>query len=177
MASGRIIKNDIQFREEVVRPDLEDFMKDKGDVRKAFHCAISLFHLADWVYASHKKQIDAKFGFIDDRGKERQVNNSAEFANALGQKYEHFQLIRGIANALKHFQLKPVPEGRVNPKDMPSHSANVFVVGGGFSNDFSDDFQKSRVHLEGAGGDRDFAALAKSTMQMWDDLIRTEGWE
>jgi hypothetical protein len=28
-------------------------------VRRAFHCAISLFHLSDWVYVAHKAHIDA----------------------------------------------------------------------------------------------------------------------
>ena len=33
---------------------------DKGDLRKAWHCAGPLFHLHDWVYAKHKASIDGK---------------------------------------------------------------------------------------------------------------------
>jgi hypothetical protein len=61
------ITNYKEFRRSVVEPDFQDFMANRDDVRKAWHCAGSLFHLADWVYGAHKA-IDAKFTFIDDRG-------------------------------------------------------------------------------------------------------------
>jgi hypothetical protein len=37
---------------EVLEPDYQDFQASKGDLRKAFHCAGSLFHMADWLYTA-----------------------------------------------------------------------------------------------------------------------------
>ena len=46
-----------KFKQSIVERDFEAFMQDRGSLRKAWHCAGSLFHLADWVYAAHKKRI------------------------------------------------------------------------------------------------------------------------
>jgi hypothetical protein len=56
--------------------------------------------------------LDAKYQFINDNGQTKPVSCAAHFANALGQKYPEFQLVRGIANASKHFVLHPIPTHR-----------------------------------------------------------------
>ena len=118
-----------QFKHSIVEQDFQEFMADRGNLRKAWHCAGSLFHLHDWVYAAHKLAIDAKYTFLDDTGQTRRVSSSVHFANSLGQAHPDFQLIRGIANVSKHFALYSVPPGRVNPPGMPSHAANTYVSG------------------------------------------------
>ena len=122
-----------EFKRSILEPDFRDFMADKGNLRKAWHCAGSLFHLHNWVYAARKSSIDAKYKFVDDGGQTQSVSRVEHFANALGQKYPDFQLMRGIANSSKHFVLHPVPAGRINPPGMPTHAANTYVSGGSLS--------------------------------------------
>jgi hypothetical protein len=167
-----------EFKRSVVEPDFHAFMADRGDLRKAWHCAGSLFHLHDWVYAAHKSSIDANYQFVDDDGQTKPVSRVSHFANALGRNYSEFQLIRGIANASKHFVLGPVPAGRVNPAGMPSHAANTYVAGGAFQpGAFQPNaFQTGDVKLESDTGDLDFAVLAQSVLDMWNQLFAREGW-
>jgi hypothetical protein len=167
-----------KFKGCIVEPDFDDFMKDKGNLRKAWHCAGSLFHLADWVYGKHKPSIDAKYQYLDDNGTTKSVSRVEEFATALGQKYPDFQLVRGVANAAKHFALKPVPAGRVNPAGMPSHAANTHVSGTAFQpNAFQTNaFQTGSVYLQATPQDIEFAPVAQSVLDMWNKLFTAEGW-
>lgn len=80
------------FRAEIVEADFQDFMADRGNLRKAWHCAGSLFHLHDWVYAAHKASIDSRYMFVDDQGQTRPASRAEHFANALGQQHADYQL-------------------------------------------------------------------------------------
>ena len=70
LGSGRVeqlaerISDYKEFKRCVVAADFEDFMADRANLRKAWHCAGSLFHLADWVYAAHKSSIDVKYQYV-----------------------------------------------------------------------------------------------------------------
>ena len=153
-------------------------MADTGDLRKAWHCAGSLFHLHDWVYAAHKASIDAKYKFVDDNGQTQSVSCAAHFANSLGQKCPDFQLMRGIANSSKHFVLRPAPAGRVNPPGMPTHAANTYISGITFQPGVSqaNAFQTGDVKLQRDAGDAEFAVLAQAVLDMWNQVFNDEGW-
>jgi hypothetical protein len=55
---GKLTKQKIddyrKYWKEIVTPDYDDFFADLDNLRKAFHCAISLFHMADWLYCDNK---------------------------------------------------------------------------------------------------------------------------
>ena len=74
--------------------------------------------------------IDAKYTFVDDKGKTQPVSCAIHFANSLGQRSQEFQLVRGIANASKHFSpatpAMPSPSGA---KTATSGSAAAFREG------------------------------------------------
>ena len=74
-----------EFKRSVVEPDFREFMANKADLRKAWHCAGSLFHLHDWVYAAHKASIDSKYKFVGDDGERKPIACAAHFATSLGQ--------------------------------------------------------------------------------------------
>jgi hypothetical protein len=152
------------FKTSVVEPDYEDFKADKSNLRKAWHCAGSLFHLHDWVYEKHNASIDAKYTYKDDSGVNQRVTRVEHFANSLGQGHPNFQLVRGIANASKHVSLRTPPPGRNNPPGMPSHAANTYVVGtafqpGAFQNSA---FQVGDVMLAASPNDLLFSDIAES---------------
>jgi hypothetical protein len=165
-----------KFFEHVVKQDYSDFLLSPDDLRKAFHCASSLFHFSDWLYAAKKQEIDAKYTFIDDKGVRRPVRTASQFANSIAEQCPEFQLIRGIAHAGKHFALKPPPPGRQNPPDMPSHAANT-VNRGAFQAGVFDSgaFDVRQAYLEGTPA-RPISGLAKTTMEMWRQMLRSEGW-
>jgi hypothetical protein len=93
------------FWRQIVEPDYKDFMAKIDDLRRAFHCAITLFHMSDWIYVSQKTYINANFTFKDKNGISRPVTCEKKFANAVGDLHPDFDLIRGIANSAKHLVL------------------------------------------------------------------------
>jgi hypothetical protein len=161
------------FKISVVEADFREFMADKTSLRKAWQCAGSLFHLHEWVYKAHKTSIDANYTFVDDLGVVQQVSRPEYFANSLGQAYPNFQLIRGIANASKHFALRTVPPGRQDPPGMPSSAANTYVIGVGFQ---PGAFQGGNVMLQANPDDIEFSGLAQSVLDMWNGFFRDRGW-
>lgn len=169
-----------EYRAEIVEPDYNDFIKDDGDIRAAFHCAISLFHLHDWVYQAHKAYIDANFSFLK-LGAPIAVSQASEFANALADQYPQFELIRGVANSAKHLALHPAnPRRPPQPPSTPSHAANTFSEGGGWDGGKWDQDKwdgAPTVKLEGANGQHlVLSNIATKVRDMWDTLFAAHGW-
>jgi hypothetical protein len=99
-------------------------------------------------------------------------------ANALGQLHPDFQLVRGIANASKHFALRTPKPGTQNPPGMPSYAANTYVSGSAFQPGAfqASAFQVGDVVLEAQPNDIEFSGLAQSVLDMWKRLFVQEGW-
>ena len=103
---------------EMVEPHFCDHQANQADLRGALHCAVSLNHMADWVYENHDAAVRSAFSFQDHKGNPQPVTDAATFANALEQQTPDFGRIRGIANAAKHYKLKsvrPVATHRATP--------------------------------------------------------------
>ena len=176
MKSQRI-ETALEYWERIVKPDYEEICLQITDLRRAFHCAVSLFHLSDWLYVEHKAQINKEFTFKDVKGKVKQVSDEKEFANALAQLYPDFDLVRGIANAAKHLKLRPKTSSH---PAAPSHAANVSIQVTGYG---QGGFGQGpyggapRVMLAGpSGNDLEFSALATSTVEMWKKLSQHYDW-
>jgi hypothetical protein len=163
------------FRAEIVQKDFDDFHANDGDIRAAFHCAISLYHLADWVYAAHKAQIDATFTF-NANGPQR-VTDEKTFANALADITSDFELIRSVANSAKHLVVTSKPRARQQPPHTASHAANTVAKSTGWG---TGGWGTSKwgggptVILEGDG--RPISEIAESVLKMWDALFAQHGW-
>jgi hypothetical protein len=165
------------FWRDIVVPDYNDFAAEIDDLRRAFHCAISLFHLSDWVYVAYKTYINANVTFHDKNGIARPVTDEKTFANALGELHPDFDLIRGIANSAKHLVL-------TNPRPhpaAPNHVAKTRVQSTGFGEGgygMGPYGGAPRVMVEGPGGrDREFSNLATSTSEMWKRLSHQHNWQ
>ena len=168
------IDNYRSFWRDIVTPDYNDFMNQREDLRRAFHCAISLFHMADWVYLTHKAFIDAQFTFVDKNGTQQRVQDEKMFANAVRDLHSEFELIRGIANSAKHLEIR-----RGKHPASPTNAANTSSQ----SSDWDqaewdvDPWNGRGVILAGPGGnDYKVTALADSTYKMWSSLCRQHGW-
>ena len=168
----------------MVEPDYLDCMNNPADLRAAFHAAISLFHMHDWVWKTHEAAVQAIFTFTDKIGATIKVHDNTSFANALEQQYSDFGRVRGIANAAKHLELK---SNNIRPvANAPSHAANtsVQITGGGTGYNVGPGgygvgawsyAHGPRVVLAGPT-DMEFSDVAKAVFEMWQQLRAAHGW-
>jgi hypothetical protein len=181
------ITNYKAYKREIVDKDHVEFLANGGDVRAAFHSAISLFHLHDWVYDAHKAYIDANFTFLRAPAAgsppvATAVTNSVQFAHALSDVTPEFALIRGVANSAKHLTLHaPDPKRPPLPPNAPSHAANTQPRGGavlGQATFNGTTFNGSpQVMLEGANNKNIvLTGVTSAVMKMWQDLFKQHGW-
>ncbi len=167
-----------EFWDGVVVPDYNDFKSSIDDLRLAFHCAISLFHMSDWIYETHKVVINGTLRFNDRKtGKSKPVNRATEYANYISDSHPDFELIRQIANTAKHLKLtstSPHPNA-------PSHAANTAVGRTGWGQGSWGQGPwggTPRVMLANHPGqtDLEFTAIAQSVFEMWLTLRNRDGW-
>lgn len=164
------IDNYQDFWRDIVVPDYNDFVAKVDDLRRAFHCAITLFHLSDWIYVAHKPHIDVTFMFRDKDGVILPVCDEKTFANALRDQHPDFQYVRSIANHIKHLKLR-------QPSNASNIKSDVSAWGkmpwGQFPWNGS-----PHVTFEGPQGeDLPFFHLATSTYNMWKSLAQQHNWK
>jgi hypothetical protein len=170
------IDNCKKYWNELVEPDYREFQANQGDVRKAFHCAISLFHMADWVYKEKGLAYwtSVGLGFVDRTGATIAVHDDKSFANALATIDSNFELVRNIANSVKHFSLsKPGSH-----PSSPSHVANTYSILAFDPSVFDPAVfdTTARVMLEGPGGRHLlFLNLAKSVHETFQEFCAEHG--
>ncbi|HYA74679.1 MAG TPA: hypothetical protein VEF36_16145 [Roseiarcus sp.] len=176
MAQVEQFKTASDFWSKMVVPDYEEYCEKSADLRKALHAAISLFHMADWVFHTHEGAVKAAFTFRDKNGRVQAVSCGKHFANSLEQQCDDFGRIRGIANAAKHLQLR---DSGVRPvQNAPSNAAKTLVqttgfgVGGYGQGPYGGG---PRVMLEGSP-DMEFSQIAKAVFHMWASLKLAHGW-
>ncbi|MBV9460171.1 MAG: hypothetical protein JO141_22025 [Bradyrhizobium sp.] len=177
MAVMKEFRTPADFWSGMVEPDFEDLLSNPADLRAAFHAAISLFHMHDWVWKSDEARVRAIFNVRKAKAE------AADFADALESQYPDFGRVRGVANAAKHLELRP---SSVRPvTNAPRHAANTFVqvMGGGGGYGVAGAYGKGewgyasapRVVLEGST-DIPFSDVAKAVYQMWETLGAAHGW-
>jgi len=82
----------------MVVEDFDDFMEEPQSARRAIHCAISAYHLHDWVWGerlAHDANLRAAMGCGDSK---------AEFVAWCCRMAWHFALVQEIATGSKHFR-------------------------------------------------------------------------
>lgn len=62
------VQSAADFWDQIVVPDFNDSKDQPADLRKAFHCAISLFHMCDWIFMSDEAQVCHLFTYKDPQG-------------------------------------------------------------------------------------------------------------
>ncbi len=170
------------FWREIVELDYNAYKAQIDDIRLVFHLAISLFHMADWIYIGNKAQIDSSFTFKDKNGVSQPVYDEKTFANSLRDINSVFELIRGIANASKHLERRPqaVQSAKAHHGYGPSHAANTAVHATGYGTGgygVGPYGGTPRVMLEGPGGNLlEFVDIAEEVRQMWKQQATTHNW-
>lgn len=76
--------------------DFDDFMIEQHSARRALHCAITSYHLAEWVWKDWLK---------DDHvvKKALGVSNDKSFYNWINRTCVWFSPVRDLTNGTKHF--------------------------------------------------------------------------
>lgn len=106
-ASFRIGRKDVMFNIEnsadyyaMLVADFDDFMEDQRSARKAIHCAITSYHLGEWVWHDWLKNQGGVKGQLG-------ITNEKSFYKYLN---DHFwlNLLREIANGSKHFKKQAI---------------------------------------------------------------------
>lgn len=109
-----------------LREDYEEFCKDKTSSRVALNCAMTAWHLTEWSYNEFNQQISSQFSTL------------ASYQQGLKRQCSSLQIMHDLANGTKHYLLtrhQPVV------KETNLHQ-------GGFSSDFSRDFDISTLDIE-----------------------------
>lgn len=153
------ITNSREYLDEVVEPDFAEAQANPASLRNAFHCAASLYHLHEFVFADH----GATLGFSKAR----------EFDRDLCSKSAEFQLIRDIANTAKHMELTRDPQ-RI------THIANTAVQStgygeGGYSAGPYGGTKRVRIEVNGANYE-EFSQVSASVMNMWWNMFAQNSW-
>ncbi|MGE0079355.1 MAG: hypothetical protein AB7S48_15955 [Bacteroidales bacterium] len=135
------IKNSKDFFEKL-KLDYLDFQKDILSSRLAINCALTAWHLTDWIYEEYKDRL----GF----------NNIGVFRKSLN--CDSLLLMHDIANGSKHFEIN-------RPK---SNISNTNLHKGGFSRDFSFDFDVSCLIIKlDSDVEKYFETEIESVIEFW----------
>lgn len=90
---------------QMVLDDFDDFMDEPHSARRALHCAISAYHVYDWVWADwvkHDETLRAKQGI---------GRNKDQFRIWLGQRCVWFAILEDVVNCTKHHGRPPMVDG------------------------------------------------------------------
>jgi hypothetical protein len=185
MARMREFKTPADFWSGMIEPDFADCRANQADLRAAFHAAISLFHMHDWVWETYSGALGALFTYKARDDRTKAVESAETFANALEQQYDDFGRIRGIANAAKHLELRA---SSVRPVDnAPRHASDtgVHVPGAGLGGYGVGGYGYGTPGLSYAGRpcvmlvgskDMEFFKIAEAVRNMWLALNSSHGW-
>ena len=162
---------------EIAEPDYRDCLEKPDNLRAAFHGAISLFHMHDWVWKTYEAGVRASFTITDQTGAIVRVHSARLFANALEQQCADFGRVRGIANTAKHLEIQDVRP----VTNAPSHAANTVVRSTGYGMGGYGDGPfggTHRIMLMGGPGETDmeFSVIIKGVYDMWNRLRATHAW-
>ena len=151
------------FWTKIALPDYEEFRADPINLGKAFHAAMSLYHVVDWVWGDYKSDPQRVFHA-------KSLENLRDYI--VKQECEDFGLIRDVADSSKHF--------RLDRKTATVASATQVVTrstGWGEGRYGEGPYGGTpQVVIERSTDVRHFSAIAKNVCEMWERLFRQQGW-
>ena len=138
---------------EDLRNTISDFKKDRLNPRIARYGAIVAWSICDWVFKEHGPQLGYN---------KKELNKLRADIRKASPELKYLQ---DLANSLKHR----------NP-DYTASLCSAYKHKGGFSQDFSRDFDISRLMLEVKGGRKLwFEDVIEEAFSFWDDYFKKNG--
>jgi hypothetical protein len=143
------------FFTSIVRPTVDEFLSDITDIRRGCLAAIVLYHVAD--YWDHENN---------------QTKKSLErLRQSLIKKYPEFAIIRDVADASKHAQLRQFKHNsrELSSSDQIKRAPGLFEAPFGVS--VFNEASEVVVTLDD-GTSRPFAPVVQSVLSMWENELR-----
>lgn len=138
--------------------DFDDFMDNQSSARHAFHCAVTAYHLYEWVWGNWLKtdyECWEKLGGIRDK---------KDFLSWVKQKCPWFEFVEDLANGSKHFvRDQSFESSRIvgygqGPYGIGPYSSSYLLI------DFREDAGEHRYY--------DAATLLEVVLRFWRDFFR-----
>lgn len=121
---GFNIRTSLDFFKKLLE-DYNDFCNDKTSSRFAMNCSLTAWHLSEWIYNEFNNLLSNQF------------TDLSAFQQDLKNQCSSLQIMHDIANGTKHFKLT---------KHNPIINDTKLYIGG-FSRDFSRDFDVSSLNI------------------------------
>lgn len=152
------IARSVDFLNRMVKPDFERFTRDPVNTHSAYHLAVSLWSLKDWVWKEHGKHWKSKQAYEDE----------------LHKRCASLRFIRDVANSVKHLELdQPKTIRGISDVGMSGGSGllGFGAISGGAISSAPELSVQTLKH-----GNRIFAVEAKAVFDMWEKLFNEKGW-
>lgn len=131
--------------------DYGEFKSDYTSSRKALNCAMTAWHLSDWVYHEYNYKEKEEF------------THFPSFQKYLKELCPSLQIMHDLTNGTKHYHLA---RHKPSVEDTELHH-------GGFSSDFSNDFDVSGLEISMKDGSRLFFEDEMETViEFWKKYLR-----
>ncbi len=137
--------------------EYQEFLNNPVSSRHAVNCAVTAWHLIEWVWASHKQKMMTL---------SQSIKKEADFKQYISLRCPEIETMQAIANGTKHF--------KVDKRSGGSNVKAARIHRGGFSQEFSREFDISLLEIELADGSTlVFDDTIKTVVEFWDSFFQT----
>jgi hypothetical protein len=132
--------------------DYEEFKLNPLSSRIALNCAMTSWHLSEWIFNEYKIEFDLKY------------NNITSFQNEVKKSCSSLQIMHDLANGTKHYYLT-----RHNPIVSESN-----IHEGAYSREYSREFDISYLYLLLKDGSKlIFDDEIEKVVNFWKEYFKT----
>jgi len=148
-----------QYFEAFVQGNYDDYIENKGCVRRAFNAALSASHMADHYFLYYKSHNSSKVS---------QFKTIGIFVNHISNNTnEYFKDIRSIANAYKHLYTGHNPKYSQYSSISSAGTIEAVKLTGGNIKNVGEGISKV-VYTRKSGQQFDFFPALEVVVQYWD---------
>jgi hypothetical protein len=144
-------------------PEVDEFPWLLASSYRAFNCAVTALHLADWTWqSSNAEQLEQLAKKFDLKVTGNDQTDITGFCNALAAKSREFQLCRKIGNGSKHMKLRRTADDIVVRAEWVLREGTAESRGRGYVID---------LHIEDDGRRISAVAVFVAVRGFWQNLL------
>jgi hypothetical protein len=164
MSTQAKVQTAAAFKKVVVDEDYKEYKADLGNLRRAYHLALGLFHLRDWTFSQYGDEPNWLHKTLSD------------YQTYLEGQSADFGYIRDLANAVKHAELDPKKRSTQMTGLANTEVSSASFQPGAFQ---SNAFQTRTVIVSQTSPTKNvyFEDAADAVMAMWNKLFADNGWK
>jgi hypothetical protein len=145
------IKDSVDFYGKMIE-DYDDLVENPGSSRHAINCALSAYHIAEWIWGDWLKT-------DYDAWKKLKIRDREGFLRWASSSNSWYVAIADVANGSKHFAL-----GLAETKATGAYAAAGYMRPG---------YQETHLEIQANGQWVDAATMFEDVVMFWDDFFRT----